>query len=368
MVSAFQPIPVSLVTGFLGAGKTTLLNKLLRDPAVTETAVIVNEFGEIGIDHLLVETARDGMIELSGGCLCCTVRGDLADTLADLVDRIQTGKLKPLKRVVIETTGLADPTPILALLMGHPSLVQAFALDGVVTVVDALNGAANLHDHAEARRQVAVADRLVLTKTDLVAPEKVSALRDALRAINPRGTMIDASSGEAGPRALLDCGLFDPETKTVEVRRWLQEEDAHDHAHCGEDHHHHHHGASTIRSIAIEHGRPIPERALFEFLDILGATQGDRLLRMKAIVQTSEHPDQPLVLHGVRGFFHPPARLATWPAEGPRSTRLVVIGDGLDEAYLRDLLAAFTGDPRIDRPDQAALTDNPLAVPGFRLG
>ena len=163
------PIPVSVLTGFLGSGKTTLLNRLLKDPALKDTAVIINEFGDVGIDHLLVEQSSDGIIELSDGCLCCTVRGELVDTLSDLIDRLQTGRIKALSRIVIETTGLADPAPVLASIMGHPALAQALRLDGVITAVDAVNGAATLDNHMEAVKQAAVADRIVLTKTDLAA-------------------------------------------------------------------------------------------------------------------------------------------------------------------------------------------------------
>ena len=157
-----------MLTGFLGAGKTTLLNRLLRDPALADTAVIINEFGDVAIDHLLVEQSSDGVIQLSDGCLCCTVRGDLVDTLADLVDRLQTGRIDRLSRVVIETTGLADPAPVLQSIMAHPALVQAYRLDGVVTLVDAVNAQATLDTHVEAVKQVAVADRIVVTKADLV--------------------------------------------------------------------------------------------------------------------------------------------------------------------------------------------------------
>ena len=370
-----------MLTGFLGAGKTTLLNRLLADPAVTDTAVIVNEFGEAGIDHLLVETARDGVIELSDGCLCCTIRGDLVDTLADLADKVQTGRLPPLKRVVVETTGLADPTPILAALMGHPALLQAYALDGVVAVLDALAGPQNLAEREEARRQVAVADRVVVSKTDLAGPEALAALTALIRPINPGAPILDAARGEAGALAILDCGLYDPATKTADVARWLHDETSHgayDHDHAGHDHTAHDNGHAhaghsheassrhgAIRSFSIQHAAPVPTGQVVAFLDLLRDLQGQRILRMKAIVRTVEHPGRPLVLHGVRNHLHPPSRLPAWPADFPPGSRLVLIGEGLDERLVRDLFAAFAGQPRLDAPDRAALTDNPLAIPGM---
>ncbi len=215
------PIPVSVLTGFLGAGKTTLVNRLLKDPALADTAVIINEFGAVAIDHLLVEKASDNVIQLADGCLCCTVRGELVDTLADLVDRLQTGRIARLSRVVVETTGLADPGPVLQALMAHPVLLQAFRLDGVVTVVDAVNGLATLDAHVEAVRQVAVADRIVVSKADLAEASELAALKARLAALNPGAPQVDAQAPEASAASLIACGLYDPATKSADVRRWL---------------------------------------------------------------------------------------------------------------------------------------------------
>ncbi|MET0173819.1 MAG: GTP-binding protein [Agrobacterium vaccinii] len=373
---ALERIPVSIITGFLGAGKSTLLNQLLKDPAMQDAAIIINEFGDVSIDHLLVERSGDGIIELAEGCLCCTVRGELVDTLAELMDGIQTGKLKKVNRVVIETTGLADPAPVMQSIIGNPVIAQNFSLNGVVTVIDAVNGLATLDNHPEAEKQVAVADRLVLTKQALAEASQVSELTARLNTLNPRATVENGDNENWSAVSLLENGLYDAADKIGDVSRWLGEEAAHDHGHHDHDHdhhhgHHHHHDVNrhnaSIRSFSIVHDAPIQPMALEMFVDLLRSAHGEKLLRMKAIVQLSDRPDRPLVLHGVQSIFHPPQRLAAWPDPTDQRTRMVIITKDLPEAFVKDLFGAFTGAVHIDRPDQQAVIDNPLAVPGLRF-
>lgn len=376
-----EKVPVTILTGFLGAGKSTLLNRILKDPDMRDAAVIINEFGDVGIDHLLVESSGDSIIELSDGCLCCTVRGELVDTLAMLMDSMQTGRIRPLKRVVIETTGLADPAPVMQAIMGNPVIATNFDLDGMVTVVDAVNGLQTLDNHEEARKQVAVADRLIISKSEMDGAVPAAALEARLRSLNPRAPILDAGRQEAGKVSILVNGLYDPNSKIADVGRWLRDEmalDAHHHEHDEhghhEDHHGHHHHVhdvnrhdGSIRSFSIVESQPIDPMALEMFIDLLRSAHGEQLLRMKAIVALSDKPDRPVVLHGVQNIFHAPVRLPAWPDPADRRTRMVVISKDLPESFVKDLFDAFLGKPRVDTPDRAALENNPLAIPGMRL-
>jgi len=333
-------IPVTLLTGFLGSGKTTVLNHVLKQPDMAATAVVVNEFGEIGLDHLLVERSSEDVVLLNSGCLCCTVRGDIVDTLTNLfVDRVK-GKIPYFTRVAIETTGLADPAPILHTLMTEPIVAARYMLDGVVTTVDAVNGAATLDKQPEAVKQAAVADRLLLTKTDLADSATRQEIEARLEALNPSAVIVPVAQGAVDPARLFNIGFYDPATKSVDVRRWLRDEafengDAHEHEHVDVNRH-----DDRIRAFCITRERPISWAALSAWLDGLATMRGEDLLRLKAIVALSDRPDQPVVLHGVQHLFHPPVLLPEWPSEDHR-TRMVFITRDLPREAIEATLAAF---------------------------
>jgi G3E family GTPase len=337
-MSAPEPIPVTLLTGFLGAGKTTLLNRLLKHPELRDTAVLVNEFGEIGLDHLLVERLDDDVVLLNAGCLCCTVRGDLVRALRDLALRIDQGQ--EVRRVVVETTGLADPAPILQTLMADPLILFRFRLDGVVTLVDAVAGHATLDAQAEAVKQVAVADRIVLTKADLATPAALARLGPRLKALNPGAPLLTALHGAVEPQALLHCGLFDATRKHPDVAAWLDAEawaaQGHHHAHAHDPNRH----DARIHAFCLTFDDPLPWDGLSAWLEVLTSLRGENVLRIKGILNLAGE-DRPVAIHGVQHLFHPPSKLSAWPAGDDRRSRIVFILRDLDRAVVENGLRAF---------------------------
>lgn len=363
---AISPLPVSIITGFLGAGKTTFLNRLLADPAMADTLVIVNEFGEIGLDHLFIETQSDTMILMASGCLCCTIRGDLLSTLEDIIKKYDTGALSSIKRIMIETTGLADPAPILQSLIGHPMMLQRYQLAHVITLVDAVNGAATLDHHPEAVKQVAIADRLLITKSDL-RPDTHD-LKTRLKTLAPAARMIDANDTEFDPVTLVGSGFFDLKSKSHDIIQWINAAAFEYHDHHNDHasaHTHHHHDVNRhdvdIRAFCFTSDDAVSPAAFEYFLSLLRSAHGENLLRLKGIVKLDDHCDRPVIIHGVQHIFHPPLRLAQWPDHDHR-TRLVFITKALDENLISRLWEALIGRPGIDTPDRDAIMHNPLSL------
>jgi G3E family GTPase len=316
-----------------------------------------------------VEQVDEGVVLLSTGCLCCTMRGDLVEALERLLRNLDNGRAA-FSRVIVETTGLADPAPVLHTTMVHPYLVMRYRLDGVIAVVDAVNGAATLEAHPEAVKQAAVADRIVLTKTDLAGDTHAGALRtlmQRLRALNPAAPILDAAAGEAVAARLFDCGLYDPAAKSADVRRWLAAEayaDAQgvvqglsqDDRHRGHDPNRH---DARIRAFCLSTDAAIPASAFEMFLDLVRSMHGPKLLRMKGIVKIAETPRTPMVVHAVQHLMHPLARLPAWP-DGDERTRIVFIVRDIDPRTISELFDAFLGAAAPDRADRAAIADNPL--------
>lgn len=356
-------IPVTLLTGFLGSGKTTLLNQLVRQPELATALVIINEFGEMALDHMLVARSTEQLVtEMSSGCVCCNIRGDLVKTLRDITWRFSRNGQRQFSRVLIETTGLADPAPIIQTLMTDPRVAPKYRLDGVLVTLDLATGMHSLDQHPEALKQAAMADTLLLTKSDLATEGQREALYRRLDGINPAAPRWEVSQGEIEAEKLLNLGLFSAENKTHDVALWLKEDayaqgglrpltpvqsggpvgfsmrpqpPACDGA-AGNDVNRH---DDHIRAYCFAVEDPIPEDTLTAWLDQLVNLVGSQILRIKGLVNVAGK-SQPVVIQGVQHVFHPPVSLPAWPSEDRRS-RLVFITRDVEKEVVETIFNAL---------------------------
>jgi G3E family GTPase len=330
-VAASAITPVTVLTGFLGSGKTTLLNCLLEAAAFADTAVIVNEWGEVAIDHALVREAAETVVVLPGGCVCCRVAGDLVRTLRDLHGQRADGAIPAFRRVVIETTGLADPAPLLAALIELPMVAARYALSGVVATIDAEHGMAALDAHPEAVKQAAMADRHVLTKLDRATPAAAAALEARLAHLNPGAELLRADHGRVDAPGLLEAGLYRGDARAPDATGWLnagayrrvEGAPLHD---------------PRISSFVWSRAEPLAREDLEQALGTVLERFGGRILRMKGLANIAGEPG-PRAVHAVQHTLYPSARLASWPG-ADRSTRLVFIGRDLEEAEITPMFEA----------------------------
>lgn len=357
--------PVTLLTGYLGSGKTTLLNQLLRSTLLQDTAVLINEYGEVAIDHLLTRSVSGNITVLANGCVCCSVAGEMVSALRDLYFKRASGEVPHFSRVIIETTGLADPAPIMHTLIEMPLVAARYALSGVLTTVDATHGEAQLDQHAEAVKQAAVADRIVLTKVELATPTQIAKLKTRLNGLNPGATIVESVMGNADAAGLFNTGLYQPKQKTPDVRKWLNAEAYRQvsvnpsqtlprlSASIAKSNRPRH--DERISAFCVRYDEPIEWDSLTNVLEMIQSLRGEQILRVKGIVNVVGD-SQPRVIHAVEHTIYPAASLAAWP-DNDHSTRLVFIVRDLDEAFILDSLKTFIqrGVPSINGSNSAPL-------------
>ena len=338
-MNQINQIPVTVITGFLGSGKTTLLSSILKKKEMQKTAVIINEFGEIGLDHALIEHTDENIVELQSGCICCTIQGDLNKTLIDLFDKMMNGKVSSFNRILIETTGLANPVPIIHTLMSSIELIRIYSLDGVITVVDSINGEKTLDLHEESLKQLALAEKIILSKTDIVDKDEIKSLIYRIKEINPVSQIIFSKFGNIPLEEIFGLGAYDPYKKSADVKNWLAAEKYKDKKH------HHHHDVNrhneNIKAFSMMNENPVNMIAFSFFRDMITAALGANLLRMKGIINIAGE-EHPAVIHGVQHIFHPVQWLETWP-DNDRRTKLVFITQNIKKKQIEDFFRPLMG-------------------------
>ena len=338
-MNQINQIPVTVITGFLGSGKTTLLSSILKKKEMQKTAVIINEFGEIGLDHALIEHTDENIVELQSGCICCTIQGDLNKTLIDLFDKMMNGKVSSFNRILIETTGLANPVPIIHTLMSSIELIRIYSLDGVITVVDSINGEKTLDLHEESLKQLALAEKIILSKTDIVDKDEINSLIYRIKEINPVSQIVFSKFGNIPLEEIFGLGAYDPYKKSADVKKWLAAEKYKDKKH------HHHHDVNrhneNIRAFSMMSEKPVNMIAFSFFRDMITAALGANLLRMKGIINIAGE-ERPAVIHGVQHIFHPVQWLETWP-DNDRRTKLVFITQNIKKEQIEDFFRLLMG-------------------------
>ena len=343
MSSFPKNIGITVLTGFLGSGKTTILTSLIKQKQMVNAAIIINEFGEVGLDHDLIETTDENVIELQNGCICCTIQGDLKKTLLNLIKKMEKGDIPLVNHVIIETTGLADPVPIIHTLMSSLDLQRIYSLDGVITVVDSVNGEATFNAHEEAVKQTAFADIIVLSKTDIADKEIVNSLINRIENINPKVSVIKSDKNSLPVSRLLGLNDYNPQNKDWRAREWLEIEknetsnhlhNHHEHAHYQHDHNVnlHRDGIETFAMVSIQ---PVSMTSVNFFLELLMSQMGECILRIKGILNIKGE-NRPAVIHGVQHIFHPLEWLEKWPSNDKKS-RLVFITKNINKKNIDEL-------------------------------
>jgi len=325
-------IPVNVVTGFLGSGKTTLIRKLLTSPDLADTAVLVNEFGEVGLDHHLFRGISENTILLGNGCVCCAILGDLKDSLRDLFSQMTRGDIPPFKRVIVETSGLADPVPIAYTVQSEPVLRHHFRLGNIVTTIDAINGAGQFETHEESVKQAAVADFLIITKSDLAEPDEIHGLKSRLAKLNAGAPVLEGARDAFSPRHLFNDDLSDIDSRASIVQSWFSESDFADHALA-------HKHSDGVQSFCVEISRPLDWTAFGIWMTMLLHSHGDRVLRVKGLLNVRD-VETPVLVNGVQHIVHPPVHLPEWP-DGNQCSRIIFIVQGMSAATIRNSLDAF---------------------------